>query len=127
MALYMDITSVSSVSEAIQNETVSFTAYMKNLGSIVISGMIGGSVLYGGSYHHIINFPTNWKNINPGSTESFPGSFIMPGESVVLYLDSWWYGSDSMWHFDDEYTKSISLKQIAPTITNLRISNMVRV
>ncbi len=126
MALYMDITSVSSVSEAIQNETVSFTTYMKNLGDVVISGMIGGTVRYGGSYHSIIDFPTNWKNINPGATEQFQGSFTMPDESVILYLWSYWYGADSSWHSDDEYTKSISLKEIAPTITNFRILTISR-
>lgn len=124
MALYMDITSVSAPSEAVQGEIVNFTAYMKNLGSGVISGMIGGSVYYGGSYHSIINFPVNWKNINPGATESFDGSFTMPGQSVILYLFSYWYGADSSWHIDDEFTKNIALKQLAPAITNLRISTI---
>ena len=112
MAQYADIVGITVPSEAMEGSRVDITVRIKNLYSAISGIMVGGALEYGVSPWPGITFPENSANVGPGSTHSFSGHFTMPNKKVTIHAYSYYYASDSYWHFDDELTKTVNLDQI---------------
>ena len=112
MAQYADIVGITVPSEAMEGSRVDITVRIKNLYSGTSGIMVGGALEYGDSPWPGITFPENSANVGPGSTHSFSGHFTMPNKKVTIHAYSYYYASDSYWHFDDELTKTVNLDQI---------------
>ncbi len=111
MALYADVVEVIAPDRAAAGSTVNVSVRIKNFGSETISIMAGGALEYGVTPWPGVTFPNYWANVGPGETHTFQGYFIMPGSTTQVHGYSYWYGSDGLWHFDDELVKAISLME----------------
>lgn len=105
--LYSDIAIVAP-SSAQAGETVNVEARITNLYDFAIyltatMGRVNGEVLRFGTIH---------KVVGAGETESWYDSFIMPDRDVVVSVESWYLGTDDVWHSDDRAEKAIALAAI---------------
>ncbi len=112
MALYADIVEIVAPDRAAPGSRVDVTVRVTNLHSDVISIMAGGALEFGLVPWPGIVFPDYWANVTPGETWSCAGWFIMPERAVTVHVYSYWYGSDGLWHFDDEDTKAMALTEL---------------
>ncbi|MBI2849763.1 MAG: hypothetical protein HYX80_01815 [Chloroflexi bacterium] len=129
MAQYADIVEIVAPAQAAAGELVNVTVRIKNLYSSPVGIKVVGVPEYAGlppgTY---IDFPVENANVNPGETFSFYGSFTMPGGRVTIHAYSYWYGADSLWHFDDEMTKTVELAAAPqPAISDFRIMDYIKV
>ena len=127
MAQYAQIVEIVAPSQAASGERVDITVRIKNTYSAAIGIMVGGALEYGVTPWPGITFPENSANVNAGVTYSFSGYFTMPNKAVTIHAYSYWYGADSVWHFDDEKTKSVSLATLTPQISEFKIADFTRV
>lgn len=116
MAQYADIKSITAVSEANYGDRVNVSVSVKNLYSADIGILVVGVPDYSGApsanYIDGMGPRENSKTVGPGSTATFTGSFIMPNAKVTIHIYSYWYGTDQLWHLDDEMTKVVNLKSV---------------
>jgi len=110
--VYTEITVVEAPASASAGSLVQVRVSIKNKTSSTIGIMVGGALEYGVSPWPTISFPNNWANFPAGQSYYFDGTFTMPAYAVVIHAYSYYYGSDSLWHFDDEKTKSVGLSQV---------------
>jgi hypothetical protein len=127
MAQYAQIVEIVAPSQAMAGERVDITVRIKNTYSAAIGIMVAGALEYGASPWPGINFSENSANVNGGATYSFSGYFSMPDKAVTIHAYSYWYGADSVWHFDDEKTKYVSLATLTPQISEFKIADFTRV
>lgn len=112
MAQYADIVGITAPDEAVEGNIVSIAVQIKNTFSAPIGIKVVGVPEYEGLPPALyINFPIQSVNVNPGSTYSFSGSFVMPGKDVTIHVYSYWYGADDLWHLDDQMTKTVDLTE----------------
>ena len=110
--VYTEITVVEAPASASAGSLVQVRVSIKNKTSSTIGIMVGGALEYGVSPWPTISFPTYWANFPAGQSYYFDGTFTMPAYAVVIHAYSYYYGSDNLWHFDDEKTKSVGLSQV---------------
>ena len=110
--VYTEITVVEAPASASAGSLVQVRVSIKNKTASTIGIMVGGALEYGVSPWPTISFPNNWANFPAGQSHYFDGTFSMPAYAVVIHAYSYYYGSDSAWHFDDERTKSVGLSQV---------------
>jgi len=110
--VYTEITVVEAPASASAGSLVQVRVSIKNKTSSTIGIMVGGALEYGVSPWPTISFPIYWANFPAGQSYYFDGTFTMPAHAVVIHAYSYYYGSDSSWHFDDEKTKSVGLSQV---------------
>jgi len=110
--VYTEITVVEAPASASAGSLVQVRVSIKNKTSSTIGIMVGGALEYGVSPWPTIFFPNYWANFPAGQSYYFDGTFTMPAYAVVIHAYSYYYGSDSSWHFDDEKTKSVGLSQV---------------
>ena len=122
MASYAEIVEIVVPSGAVAGAVVRVEIKVKN----IYSGTMGIAVtaVYGTTQFSI---SPGSANVGPGVTQSFYGSFVMPSSAVTITAYSWWYGSDGLWHLDDQKTQSVSLTQLAPSVGGFTISDYVKV
>ena len=127
MAQYAQIVEIVAPSQAVAGERVDITVRIKNTYSAAIGIMVAGALEYGVSPWPGISFSENSANVNGGATYSFSGYFTMPNKAVTIHAYSYWYGADSVWHFDDEKTKSVNLATLTPQVSEFKIADFTRV
>jgi len=127
MAQVAEIIEIVAPSEAVAGSTVTIRVTIKNKASVEAGIMVGGALEYGPTPWPSITFPNDWANFPPGESYYFEGYFTMPDSDVTIHAYSYWYGSDGLWHFDDEKTKDVNLTELAPEVTQFEISNYVKV
>jgi hypothetical protein len=125
--MYADVVSIVAPSEAYSGSRVDITVKIKNLYTSTIGIMVGGALEYGVTPWPGIEFPTNWANVAAGATQSFDGYFTMPNKDVKIHAYSYYYGSDGLWHFDDEMTKTVYLVALTPQVSEFRILDYYKV
>jgi hypothetical protein len=129
MAQYADIIEIVAPSEAAPGNLVNVTVRVKNLYSAAISIMVVGVPEYSGlppaQYIEGLYPQQAVANVNAGVTYSFDGYFYMPDKAVTVHAYSYWYGSDDLWHLDDEMTKVVSLAQ--PQFANFGVTDYSKV
>lgn len=121
---YTQIVEIIAPSEAVAGETVLLTIRVRSLFTSPMGIMVGGALDYGISPWPTIDchYPDNQAIVGPGDTHSFSCDFVMPDSDVTVHAYSYWYGSDSAWHLDDEATKNISLLAVVkPTFSDFKI------
>lgn len=123
MAQYADIVKIEAPSEAVAESRVDIGVHIKNLHSATIGIMVGGALKYGETPWPIITFPNDSADFPPGETYYFDGHFTMPDSDVTIHAYSYWYGSDGMWHFDDEMTRDVSLAELVPELSQFAITD----
>ena len=112
MAQYADIIEIVAPGEAQAGSRVDITVKIRNIYSVAISIRVVGVPEYEGLPPGLyISFPVQSVNVNTGSTFSFVGYFTMPDKKVTIHAYSYWYGTDSYWHFDDEMTEAVNLAE----------------
>ena len=109
--LYSDI-SIVAPNNAQAGDTVNVEARIRNLHDFAINltatmGRVNGEVLRFGAIH---------KVVGAGETESWYDSFIMPNSGVVVSVESWYLGTDGIWHSDDRAEIAIALEVEAPPV-----------
>jgi len=105
MGQYSDIVSIVAPSSAVAGSTVNVEVSIKNLCSYAVSltatkGRVGDTIL---------RFGTVQRVVNAGQTATWYDSFIMPGSNVTVSVESWYKGSDGIWHSDDYAETKINL------------------
>ena len=120
--VYNEITVVEAPASASAGSLVQVRVSIKNKTSSTIGIMVGGALEYGVSPWPTISFPTYWANFPAGQSYYFDGTFTMPAYAVVIHAYSYYYGSDNLWHFDDEKTKSVGLSQEEAQFQSLSVS-----
>lgn len=110
---------IVAVSSAKEGDIVEIEARIKNLCDYAISltatiGRVNSEVLHFGAIHKIVG---------SGQTEYWYDSFVMPNEDVVVSVESWYKGTDNIWHSDDRDEKVISLTEIVAKFTEFGISS----
>ncbi len=121
--IYTEIVTIAAPSGVTPGETVSIEVRIKNTYSSTIGIMAGGALEYGVTPWPGISFPDNVANVGPGETRSFTGWFTMPDANVEIHAYSYYYGSDSCWHFDDEKTKEVSLAELVSEFSQFSIAD----
>jgi len=104
---YTEIAEVTAPSSAAAGSAVSVQVQVKNTHSygiyVTVTGAVNGTLLYfGGVYHEIA----------PGASASFTDSFIMPNESVVLDVASFYWSEQQTWIEDDHASTTIALSGV---------------
>lgn len=127
MAQYADIYLIEAPSEAMAGIRVDIRVHIKNLYSAPIGIMVGGALEYGVTPWPGITFPNDRADFPPGESYYFEGYFTMPDSDVTIHAYSYWYGTDGMWHLDDEMTKDVRLSELAPEVTQFEITDYVTV
>lgn len=112
---YTDLTKIAGPSEAYAGETVEIYVYIKNL----TSGTIGikPRAIVNDTIEVVFTVP--YANHPPGVEYYYTGHFTMPNADAVIRGESYWYGSDGEWHFDDTATQTVKLA--GPELETLRI------
>lgn len=112
--MYTEITQIIIPSSAKAGDIVNVEVRVKNLYSsqiaITVTGDVHGTVFYfGGLYHRV----------NPGATQSFYDSFIMPSSSVRLYAWSYYWTINEEWCDppDDESYVDVALVEEEAALT----------
>lgn len=110
---YTDIVEIIAPSEAAAGETVSVEVRVKNLHTasiyITVTGSVDGVELHFGNVALVVG---------AGEIHSYYDSFVMPSNSVTLWVWSWYWGTDSAWHQDDEASRAVALaKEYIGTIS----------
>ena len=123
MAQYADIVKIEAPSEAVAGSRVDIKVHIKNLYSATIGIMVGGALEYGETPWPTIEFPNDHADFPPGETYYFEGYFTMPDSDVTIHAYSYWYGSDGLWHFDDEMTEDVSLAELVPEFSQFEITD----
>jgi hypothetical protein len=120
---YADITSVIvDPTKAYAGQRVGVNITIKNTLSYAITVMAGGAYDYGVTPWPTLSFSTvTIETINGGSSIVFLAYFTMPSVACTVHAYSYYYGSDGAYHFDDEYTKGVSLNTTA-VFTNLTVT-----
>lgn len=102
---------------------VEIEAKIRNLHSSAIwlqaKGRVNGTSLLFGSVSKIVA---------AGAIESWYDRFVMPGQDVLVTVVSFYWGTDSKWHSDDEATRNITLlaEQPVPSSEFRNLSVAVR-
>lgn len=112
---------------AVVGDTVQVSVKIKNNYTLDLSVAVSGALEYGVTPWPGINFPADKLTLPPGWVGLFNGYFTMPDRNVTVHAYSYWYGSDGMYHFDDEMTKLITLTELVPTFSEFAISSFSRV
>jgi len=120
---YTDIVEIAVPASALAGSTVNIEVRVKNTYSSSIGIMVGGALEYGVTPWPGISFPVSSANVGPGATQTFYGSFKMPASNVRIHIYSYWYGTDGLWHLDDEQTRDISLAELAPEFSQFAIAD----
>ncbi len=107
--VYTEIMAVEAPASAAVGSLVQVKVTIKNKTASTIGIMVGGAIEYGVSPWPAVSFPNYWANFPAGQSYYFDGTFTMPGFAVVIHAYSYYYGSDSLWHFDDEKTRNVGL------------------
>ncbi len=123
MAQYAQVVEIVAPDRAVPGSRVDVTVRLKNLFTDTISIEVGGALEYGSGSWLLINFPDYWANIGPGETWTFSGSFDMPDQGGTIHIYGSWYGSDGLWHFDDELTRAIGLLDLVPQVSEFQIAD----
>ena len=108
MGQYSDIVEIIAPLSAVAGSTVNVEVRIKNLCSYAINltatkGRMDGDILRFGSVHRVVS---------AGQTASWYDSFIMPGDDVLVSVESWYEGSDGIWRSDDYTEKEIGLYSV---------------
>jgi len=104
---FTKIVEIVAPSSAVAGATVAVTIKIKN----TYTSTIGVSAVgVRDSVDRFIDWPS--YNIPAGATHSFSGSFTMPNSACIIHAYSYYYGTDSAWHFDDEMAKNVSLSEV---------------
>lgn len=117
---YTDIVGIDAPGSAVAGQVVSITIRIKNNYSSVIGIMAGGALEYGVTPWPTISL-SGYKNVNPGATESYVGSFTMPGKDIVIHAYSYYYTTTQGWYFDDERTIKVTFTIEQPVFSNLSV------
>ncbi|GAI64423.1 unnamed protein product [marine sediment metagenome] len=105
---YTDIVDIVAPSSAVAGETVPVTVRVKN--THTFGFRISVAVTYVPGPVRFIGPEDKW--VAAGATESWSGSFTMPGNDVTIWAYSSYWGEDQLWHLDDEDEKDISLAEV---------------
>lgn len=109
---YTDVVGIDAPSSAVAGAVVSITVRVKNTYSSLIGIMVSGALEDGVTPWPTINFPDSTKNVDPGTTASFSGSFVMPsyppGKEIIIHAYSYYYTAQG-WVFDDARTRLIKV------------------
>lgn len=120
---YADIVEIEAPGEAVVGSLVDIKVHIKNLYSGITGIMVGGALEYGVIPWPTITFANDRADFPPGETYYFEGHFTMPNSGVTIHAYSYWYGSDGMWHFDDEKVKDVTLSELAAEVTQFEITD----
>lgn len=116
---YTEITAIEAPMSAVAGSLVQIKVTIRNKYSSELGIRVYGELEHGWP---TISFPTDWANFPAGASYYFSGSFTMPAHDSAIYIYSYYYGYDYLWHFDDERTKSISLSVVEAQFQNLMCS-----
>ncbi|MFC1991491.1 hypothetical protein ACFLVC_02015 [Chloroflexota bacterium] len=117
MGQYTDIVEIVAPGSAVGGSTVNVEVRIKNLYGYAINatatmGRVDGTVLRFGAVH---------KVIGAGQIVSWYDSFVMPAKVVTVSVESWYEGTDNIWHSDDRAEKQISLGQAISEFGSIEI------
>ena len=119
---HIRITEILAPGQAAPGEVVPVTARIQNLDSIPIGIMAVGVPEYpglpAGLYITGLGPHEAWVNTNPGWIAEFSGYFLMPGSPVTVHIYGYFYGTDGLWHLEDQKTRAVMLGEVlAGTLT----------
>lgn len=109
-----EITEVVVPDSAVAGSTVNVTMTIMNIGtdSVHVAAI---------AVRDTVDRFISWleADIPAGESESFSGSFIMPGEEATIHAYSYYMGDDGYWHYDDEVAATVKLAAGAPDILSI--------
>jgi len=113
MAQYIEVVSVTAPAQAQQGTRVDVAMKLKNIYSVPIS-IYGVITPWDGTRVLLVTYlTTQLGTLNPGATMDISGYFTMPGVNVTVQCWGYWYGSDDVYHFDDEKIATVTLQTVA--------------
>lgn len=123
---HIRITEILAPGQAAPGEVVPVTARIQNLDSIPIGIMAVGVPEYpglpAGLYITGLGPHEAWVNTNPGWIAEFSGYFLMPGSPVTVHIYGYFYGTDGLWHLEDQKTRAVMLGEVlAGTLTQKQL------
>jgi len=124
MAQIAEIVKVEAPASAAAGGQVIVDVHVKNLAlapggynDIAVSGVYDSTQL---------PFQFDYLNVAPQETVVFRGWFTMSSKKVRVWVWSW-YWDGSKWVQDDEKYVDISLTELKPEFSDMKISNFIRV
>ncbi len=93
---------------AFAGNLVEIFVFIKNQHSEIIG--VKPRVIVNGAFE--VPFRVEYANIPPGETYYFTGYFTMPNENADIRAESYYYGVDEAWHFEDFQTRVIPLAEV---------------
>ena len=97
--------------KALAGSVVEIYVYIKNQHSATIG--VKPRAIINGAVEAVFTVP--YVDIPAGYTYYFTGRFTMPSADAEVRAESYFYGVDGEWHFEDYQTRTIPLEAIAPT------------
>jgi len=102
---YTDLIEIEHPSSAYAGETVEILVYIKNQHSSTIG--VKPRAIVNGVIE--VTFTVPYADIPPGYTYYFTGHFTMPDADASIRAESYYYGTDGQWHFEDYQTRTVTL------------------
>lgn len=106
--------------KASAGDTVEIYVYIKNQHSTTIG--VKPRAIINGTIEVVFTVP--YADIPAGFTYYFTGHFTMPSIDANIRAESYYYGVDGQWHFEDYQTRTINLAAVAEVLTGLRSTSV---
>ncbi len=107
--MYTDLIRIECPAEAYAGDIVEIYVYIKNQHSSTIG--VKPKAIVNGAIEAVFTVP--YSNIPAGYTYYFTGHFIMPSADAEIRAESYYYGEDGQWHFEDFQTRTVKLRAAA--------------
>lgn len=116
--MYTDLVKIEHPSEAQAGQLVTIQVYIKNQYSVSI--YIAPRAIVNGTIP--VAFSVEYCAAEPGATYYFTGTFTMPDDNAVIRAESYYWGVDDQWHFEDFQTRTVLLTGgVSPDLETLEV------